>query len=495
MDQPAEPTASAARTGGNGLRSSAALAMAVLGLLVALPYLIPGWERLRLLSPLPEGEGLMLRAPEPDEPPVGEADVPELSSDQDDRLALPEQIGIPPAAEASASPNDSEVAPPVSIEDPSGRALQSFFRVLAAVDRREPEAIARLSFWGDSNIAGDLVTAVLRRKLQQRFGDGGHGFVLLANPTPYYFHNDVWRQANHHWAISRIPGPLAADGLYGMGGVSFRAKGPGAVARVGTAKKGRYGRRVSRFVVDYLAHPAGEQVTVRLDGQPQAVLDTRADEPQARAAVYEVEDGAHDLELETTGADVRIFGVRLERNGPAVIVDALGVTSAKIRHLSRIEPAHFAAQLQVLDPSLAVFNFGVNESREGEEQFGIEPYEQTMKEVLRAVRAALPEASCLLVSPNDIAWKTPAGDLLSLGFVAKLAESQREVAAEVGCAFWDMYRAMGGSGSMGKWVEQGLAKPDMLHPTAAGAQLLGTWLYQALMEAYRRQRAEISGTP
>jgi hypothetical protein len=108
------------------------------------------------------------------------------------------------------------------------------------------------------------------------------------------------------------------------------------------------------------------------------------------------------------------------------------------------------------------------------------------------VRQALPDSSCLLVSPNDIAWKTPKGDRLSLGFVPKLAEAQRRVAAQVGCAYWSMYEAMGGSGSMGRWVERGLAKPDMLHPTAQGAHLLGGWLYRALLdgyEAYKQRQA------
>ncbi|MBW2528253.1 MAG: hypothetical protein JRI23_29020 [Deltaproteobacteria bacterium] len=488
MATSAEPAPSP-RTGTNGLRSAAAVAMGVAALLVGIPYLVPGLERLRLLTPLPEGQGLILQAPEPDAPPVGEADVPDLSADTGAELALPERVELPAEAHPLAASVEREAKPPVSIEDETGEALAVFFRALAAVERKQEGALARISFWGDSNVAGDLVTAVLRRKLQDRFGDGGHGFVLIANPTPYYFHNDVWRQANHHWAISRIPGPLAADGLYGMGGVSFRAKGPAAVARLGTAKKGSYGRSVGRFVIDYLAHPKGAELEVRIDGSERDVIDTRAEQAVARAAAYDVVDGAHELELVTRGADVRLFGVRLEREGPAVIVDALGVTSSKIRHLSRIESTHFAAQLRTLNPALAVFNFGVNESREGERQFGVEEYETTMTAVLKDVRAALPEASCLLVSPNDIAWKTPKGDLLSLGFVAKLAESQRKVAAQQGCAYWNMYQAMGGAGSMGKWVKKGLAKPDMLHPTAAGATFLGTWLYQALMEAYGEFKA------
>jgi hypothetical protein len=51
-----------------------------------------------------------------------------------------------------------------------------------------------------------------------------------------------------------------------------------------------------------------------------------------------------------------------------------------------------------------------------------------------------------------------------------------------------MYQAMGGEGAMGKWVGKGLARPDMLHPTAAGADLLGGWLANALLARYVESR-------
>ena len=40
------------------------------------------------------------------------------------------------------------------------------------------------------------MTATLRRRLQKRFGDAGHGFMLMANAWPGYFHNDVVRFAD-----------------------------------------------------------------------------------------------------------------------------------------------------------------------------------------------------------------------------------------------------------------------------------------------------------
>jgi hypothetical protein len=68
--------------------------------------------------------------------------------------------------------------------------------------------------------------------------------------------------------------------------------------------------------------------------------------------------------------------------------------------------------------------------------------------------------------------------------VPKLAAIQRQVAAEVGCAYWDTLSAMGGYGSMGIWAQRGLGGADLAHPSGTGADVLGRWIYSALMEGY-----------
>lgn len=475
--------------GANGLRSPAALAMATLLVLLGIPYLVPGLQRVRVLTPLTEGEGIALVAPGEPEAPVGEAELPSTPASSD--RAQPERAAPAPEAKDPAARAAPEEKPPRSIEDPSGRALASFFRALGAVERGERGAIARVSYWGDSNVASDFVTATLRRRLQRRFGDAGHGFVLLANSDPYYFHNDVVRSASFDWGLTRISGPLSADGMYGLGGAAFRSRGSAAFSRTGTAKTGGFGRTVSRMSVSYLEHPQGERMEVRIDGQVREVVDTRASVTRGVIRAYDVPDGPHEIELRPLGAGVRAFGVLLERDTPGVVVDALGVAGSKVRYLSRIDRAHWEEQLKLRSPALAVFHFGVNEGTEGDLTFPLDQYEATMGEAIAAVRQALPDSSCLLVSPNDLAWKTTSG-VYSKAVVPKLSAVQRRVAAAQGCAFWDLFEAMGGTGSMARWIRRGLGNPDMMHPSTKGAEVLGDWLYLALMEAY--ESASAGGT-
>jgi lysophospholipase L1-like esterase len=480
------------RSGGHGLRSSAAAAMATLAVLVGIPYLLPSLWRLRLLTPLPDGAGFVAvsgaAAPAPS---VGETRIAFETTDQPD-LRQPENVALPREA-AEILPAAAKAQAPRAIEDPTGRALSAFFSHLSAAERKQPGAIARISYWGDSIIAGDFITATLRRKLQRRFGDAGHGFMLIANAWPGYFHNDVVRFSAPGWQVSRVVGPFAKDGLYGLGGVSFRSPGPGSFSRFATAKTGSFGRAVSRFVVDYLEHPEGGKIQISIDGEPKETLDTKTEQTRAVIRTYEVPDGPHELEFRAMSAGVRAFGVWMERDEPGVVLDAIGIQGARIRFLDQTDDAHFAEQLRMRQPSLTIFQYGMNETEDGE-VYPLDQYESTMRAVLMQVRAALPDSSCLLIGPMDRADKK-GGVYTSRPVVPKLAAIQRKVSADIGCAYWDTFSAMGGLGSMGTWVERKLGGADLAHPSSVGADLLGNWIYLALMDAYEAHKPGAAPAP
>jgi lysophospholipase L1-like esterase len=485
MAEPPQPTGDANPKGDNGLRSPVMGAMATLALLIAIPYATPKLERLQLLTPLREGVAIMIAphatAAAAPVASVGEAKLAIETNDQAE-LRQPEEVS-PASISVEAAPATRETKkPPRSIEDPSGHALDPFFAALRAAERKDSGGIARITYFGDSIVASDFVTATLRRKLQGRFGDAGHGFMLMANAWPGYSHNDVVRFAAPGWQVSRVVGPFAKDGLYGLGGVSFRSEGPGVFSRFATTKSGTFGRAVSKFVVDYLEQPNGGKLEVKIDGSSVEIIDTRVEATKSAIKTYPVPDGEHELEVRALSANARAFGVWMERDTPGVVLDAIGIQGCRIRFLDQNDDAHFAEQLRHRNPSLTVFQYGMNESEDGV-LYPLDQYEATMQALLAQVRAALPNASCLLVGPLDRADKK-SDVYTSRPVIPKLAAIQRRVAGAVGCAYWDTLSAMGGPGSMGKWVRRGLGSADLAHPSGAGAEVLANWIYLALMEGY-----------
>ncbi len=380
-------------------------------------------------------------------------------------------------------------APPLPLLDPTGHSLDHFFAALSKTQKKQPGAITRIAHFGDSVIVSDYVSGTLRRKFQEHFGDAGHGYMLIANPWPAYFHNDVFRFATKGFRVSRIVGPLTEDGWYGLGGVTFRGSA-GVVAQFGTADKGSFGKNVSRFVVSYLESPGGGVLKFYVDGDLREEVDTKG--PKRRMARHEISvtDGSHRLEMRVGGAETRTFGVVMEREGPGVVLDALGVQGARIRFLDKQDDAHFADELQWRRPDLMVYQFGANESGDGY-AYPMDEYLTTMKAVIAQSQAALPDASCLIVGAMDRA-RVEEGVTTSMKIITLIVAEQKKAAQEMGCAYFDTYESMGGWGSMPAWVKRGLGQADMTHPTGVGAERLAGWIYGALMQRYAAYLKETS---
>jgi lysophospholipase L1-like esterase len=420
---------------------------------------------------------------------VGEAKLAEESDNQGDRNSptvtsrSPTQ-GVMPVASGDFSVGElaDTKPPPVHIEDSANTGMSHFYAALKSTAARQNSATTRIVHFGDSLVASDYVSGTLRRLLQEKFGDAGHGFTLVANAWPSYFHEGVSRFATSGWLVSRVVGPYTSDGWYGLGGVSFKAP-PNTLLRIGTAKRGDIGRKVSRFELAYVAAPNGGSMRVRIDEQVVGELSTQNSEKEFKTAQWKVPEGPHELELLTTHGTSRLFGVILERDGPGVVLDAIGIQGARLRFLDQQDDAHYAAQLRWRNPDLIIYEFGANESADGL-AYSLDDFHSTMKKVLLQQKSAISQASCLVVGAMDRAVRN--GDsLTSASFIPLLVKEQRAVAREVGCAFFDTYQAMGGPGAMPRWVRRGLGQADLTHPTAVGADIIGTWLYRAVMENMR----------
>lgn len=470
--------------------------------LAALAEVVPGLARFRVLSRKEPAEATTAFAPAPVS--SGETVIPQKTETRED-LAQPEHLGAVPRARGPIAERDPST--PDSPDDPdrlhdgvltdASRSLDRFFAALTRTEGGADGAVSRIVYFGDSVVASDFGTGTLRRLLQSRFGDAGHGFMLVASAWPQYFHNDVVRWADAGFRVSRIVGPRAVDGLYGLGGVSFSGP-PGVRARMGTAKSGSHGRSASRFELAYVEQPGGGTLSVKVDGKEVRVIDTDAPIKRATFAKFDMTDGAHEIELLTARGTVRMFGAVLERDAPGVVLDAIGVVGARLRTLDESDDADFAAALAWRRPQLVAYQFGANESGDGF-AYSMEDYHRSMKELLAKVTLAVPEAGCLVVGAMDRARKE--GDrLVTVPIIPHIVEEQRKVAAEAGCAFFDTYSQMGGKGSMAGWVRKGFGAGDYTHPTSWGAERLGKWIYRALMSRYAeytktRQGALDTGSP
>lgn len=461
--------------------------LAVLAAALAIPYAIPipALARFRVVgqrADVPTAAATTNAAL----PSVGESTLPATENQGSVTNALPTRTALPTSEELARLEGS------IGIEDPTGHSLEPLFASLARTEAKEPGAVTRILHYGDSIITADFVSGALRRMFQARFGDSGHGFILTANPWEWYFHNDVNHWAGEGWAMSRITGPLARDGFYGLGGVSFRAGGV-ATAGFGTTDKGEFGRNVSRFDVYYLEQPQGGDVELRVGGRYSA-FSTRGPEKVSRVHSIDVPDGAAQLVIKTRASgEVRLFGVALERDMPGVVYDALGANGARAKLWEPMNEAHWADQMALRKPGLVVLQYGTNESEDP--NLDLATYKKQLAALIQKVKAAADkDAAVLVMSPLDRAERRAPLEFRTRKIMPLIVQAQREVAREQGVAFWNAFEAMGGSGSIARWVraEPQLASWDLTHPTPAGAEKIASLFYKSVMAGFQ---AYVAGRP
>ncbi len=427
---------------------------------------------IHVAPPSPPSEAPHASGPSPDAaaqvvaPDVGPTSPPRVTGDPAKRIV------VPPSEYAGVK---------VTIEDPTG-AMRHFYASLAKTALGRPGAVTRISHWGDSTIAADGLTSVTRQLLQRELGDAGHGYILVEPGTDWYVQKGV-EYERKGWRSWKIIDAGAKDAHYGFGGVSALGY-LGAWARYATAESGPVGRAVSRFEIYYARGKRYGKLSYAVDGAEPTVLDTRADSLTDAFQIIDVPDGPHELKIRSAGdGPVRVYGVTMERAGPGVVYDCIGLVGARGSRMLNMDPAHFRRQVQHRKPDLMIIAFGGNELVD--EGMSMTWYRKRFVDVVRLYRQAAPQASCVVMSPIDHGEKH-RGRIRTKPDLLKMIPVQREVALAEGCAFFSIFDAMGGEGSMGRWYRSKprLGWADLSHATREGARVLGSLWYKALMKGF-----------
>lgn len=434
-------------------------------------------ERLPELRPVPKDLPpppavlyVGLSAPPEDE---GQADDPQA-------LALDSSEVLAPPADAGG-PMPGWFVP--IVDPPEGPALASFHAALQALaEGRDADGKVRVAMYGASGTAADVSVGYLRTYLQARFGDGGPGFVPLAPLSKWYRHSEVVVQASKGWRKEHAQiFKGRRDGLYGLLGASFTATAAKRWTQVRPKDGSTSCEGIAHAELFFLRQPGGGSFSLVVDGGPAQVVSTSGATIEPGYHALELPPGPHTLRIETLDqAEVRVFGVVLERPDPGVVVDVLGIDGTRGRNHLEWDEAVWADNLRRRAPDLYTLSYGTNESVDA--GLSIPLYAEDLREQLRRLRRVLPSASCLLLGPVDFPI-VEDDRILPRPVLREIVEAQRQVAAEEGCGFWDGLAFMGGELSMPAWVtaDPPLARNDHLHYTRRGGARKGMALADALM--------------
>lgn len=355
----------------------------------------------------------------------------------------------------------------------SDEPLDGYFRALEALSG-DLGSVSRIGWWGDSAIVGDGYTGELRTRLQARFGDGGPGFLLLAPPFEGYGRRGV-KMVHKGWAAGSVLHGSRRVGRYGYGGVTAWSYGGAQTTYTVDDGKG-----IDRVMVFFHASKKTGKIQLFYDGarSPSAVLESSREKPGDHVWIPPLVKPIQSLRVRAGGGGrVMIYGVALERLGPGVVLDPVGIVGIRARRWRNADPDHMRDQIARRGLDLMVVNYGGNERVDP----GLkrEDHQQQIVDLIELLKQGAPWASCLVVGPMAHGHKgtTRLDPALSI-----LYEAQREAARSQGCAFFDTLAAMGGDDAVVQFRKKRLMGADLSHLNGKGhrvvGELLATWLTQ-----------------
>jgi len=183
----------------------------------------------------------------------------------------------------------------------------------------------------------------------------------------------------------------------------------------------------------------------------------------------------------------RIYGISFDPDA-GIQMDNIAMRGSSGLEFSRSDPDVLDTMLNAVDPGLIIMQFGGN----------VVPfihnydyYKRRFTRELNYLRSMTPESAVVVIGPGDMSTKEN-GRFVTYNALEPVRDALRDAAHDTGCAFWDMYAAMGGRNSIQDFVvaKPPLASTDYIHFTPKGANLMAGMFFDAMMLEYGKYKAE-----
>ncbi|MDR0558905.1 MAG: hypothetical protein LBG92_01935 [Prevotellaceae bacterium] len=361
----------------------------------------------------------------------------------------------------------------VCFEDYSqdGDGLSAFLQALDYADKQN----VRIAFFGDSYIEGDIFSGDLRAFLQEKYGGRGVGMVLPVS------HVASFRKTVEHsfggWNnFSIIDGN--DNTKMGVSGNYCTPSGNAWVKYSGVKRPNLdYVSKVSLIyrlpsgnaTVSYRINNSKEPVSVNLDCSPTVTS-------------YDIAaDSIGNIRLDfASGNNIHIYGVSMQSE-TGVAVDNFSLRGAPGTTLKYL-PENIVKQTDSVlnNYNLIILQYGLNVMSANNKNYST--YKKGMKETVEHLKKCFPKSSILLLSVGDRSMRK-SGEYVTMPCVEAMVETQREICAETGIVFWNLFEAMGGVGSMVELVASipPKANKDYTHLNFEGGKYLGEKLFNTII--------------
>lgn len=393
--------------------------------------------------------------------------------------------------------------------------LTPFFQALAGTERQ-----IRIAYYGDSSIEGDLMCMTFRDSLQRRFGGQGVGFVPVMSEIPG-FRRSVRHAFSDNWYRNVIGTTNERQLARGISGEYFVAPDTNESAdsqhqdSLPTANEQTKSYWVSyrgsrwfagtrqfqqaRFFYGRPARDTTRTTYGRLYVQAPGVQTTHSLRTARLVNAIKVIDTISSKVRLTfdVSPNYPLYGTSLESEA-GILVDNFPCRGNAGQAVRGIPRSVLSAFQDLMDYDLIILQYGLNVLNARVKDYSW--YERQLVRVIDHFQEAMPGVPILLVGVSDKGSRIN-GRMQTDPSVPRVTNTQRAAAERKGVAFFSLYEAMGGPGSMVNWVEKArprLANYDYTHFNFKGGKAASDLLLDFLLggyESYLRQSANPESEP
>ena len=366
----------------------------------------------------------------------------------------------------------SEVVP---IEDFSSQRseLNKWFTYLNE-QKQGKRQVTRVAWFGDSFTEYDIWVGDFRDGLQKHFGGEGLGWLPLWSRAPFY-HRRLWVHAKD-WEVSQSTS--GGSDLVGLSGYAYRAK---SKSRTEYRPNPRAKRKEKFQKVSFIYRSnISSQIKLKTS---DTTYNLELEQGGINIATTDLK-GETRLEVETHSEGETFFYGMISESPQGVFIDNLSIQSQTGKEILSCPPSDFKRFLQLRDYQLVVLQLGLNIYSPTQKNYSA--WGRTVRTVVGRIREMLPDAAIMLVGIGDRAFLN-RGKIDLPSSLPDFINYQRGLANSLNCLFWDTQKAMGGRGSIIRYVKKRppLAAKDHIHLKFRGGAILGGKMLKSMITYYR----------
>jgi lysophospholipase L1-like esterase len=327
----------------------------------------------------------------------------------------------------------------------------------------------RIAWFGDSVIEGDLVTQQLRELFNNYFKSNiGVGFLPINTVSSQYRLTGTVNTIGDYQTYNFKKNPV---NLY-LSGYSYKSSNLELTVHDGVKKN------PSQNLQKWLYCGKGDSLQIEFNNQIKKIDVSKhlnkilIDNSPSKTVKFKIINNTSPL-----------YGVSLEPES-GIIIDNFSFRGITGVELKKINDSLLDDINGIESYDLIVFQYGVN-LLFSPKLNNFDYYFDLMNPVLKKIKKRLPNSELLIIGTADRAFKYEGEWKTAIG-IDSLIKTQSQLAFENKIPFLNLYKSMGGEGSIVKWANSkpSLANKDYIHFNRKGADEVAKIIFNTIINDY-----------